>query len=274
MKQISAVLFSCLFLFSCFSQNKQNELDSTLQYKTIVLESKILNEKRTINCWFPADVNTSIDSIPVLYMLDGGVEEDFLHLAKTIQELIHTKMIPPMMLVGIENTVRRRDLTGKTNNKKDRKIAPVVGGSDLFRRFVAEELFTEISSQFPFVSTKKGIIGESLAGLFVTETLLLQPNLFDYYIAFDPSLWWNDHQLVKNAANHLTNNSFDSKRYWFASSNASDIFKHTNSLATAISSQNAVRLVWKYESRPTETHATIFKATKVEALLWMFGPNK
>ncbi len=32
------------------------------------------------------------------------------------------------------------------------------------------------------------IVGESLAGLFIVETFLLEPDLFDTYIAFSPSV--------------------------------------------------------------------------------------
>lgn len=55
------------------------------------------------------------------------------------------------------------------------------------------------------ITPKKGIIGESLAGLFVTETFLLEPDNFDFYIAFDPSLWWNANYYDKNAAKYLAN---------------------------------------------------------------------
>ena len=37
----------------------------------------------------------------------------------------------------------------------------------------------------------------------VVETSLLEPDLFDTYIAFDPSLWWNGEHFVKTAADRL-----------------------------------------------------------------------
>ena len=49
------------------------------------------------------------------------------------------------------------------------------------------------------------IVGESLAGLFVVETFLLEPDLFDSYLAFDPSLWWNGGQLVREAGDRQLN---------------------------------------------------------------------
>ena len=46
-------------------------------------------------------------------------------------------------------------------------------------------------------------MGESLAGLFVVETFFLEPELFDTYIAIDPSLWWNNQKLVEDSAARL-----------------------------------------------------------------------
>ena len=59
---------------------------------------------------------------------DGGVAEDFLHVAGLVQVSVGNGTMRPFLLVGIENTERRRDMTGPTENENDRKIAPRVGG--------------------------------------------------------------------------------------------------------------------------------------------------
>ena len=104
-------------------------------------------------------------------MPDGGVHEDFPHIANTLAELLAAKKIPPFILAGIENTQRRRDLTGSPKVAKDKEIAPVVGESEKFLLFIQDELIPEINKRYRTTSTK-GITGESLAGLFVTETFL------------------------------------------------------------------------------------------------------
>src|SRR6185503_3938979 len=108
----------------------------------------------------------------------------------------------PFILVGIENTQRRRDMTGPTENPEDKKIAPKVGGSALFRAFIRKELIPEVKARYRSTN-ETAIVGESLAGLFIVETFLLEPDLFDTYIAFDPSLWWNNKKLVNGAAERL-----------------------------------------------------------------------
>ena len=71
-----------------------------------------------------------------------------------------------------------------------------MGGSQAYRTFIRTELMPEVARRYRTTS-ESAIVGESLAGLFVVETLALEPDLFDTYIAIDPSLWWNDGMLQK-----------------------------------------------------------------------------
>jgi predicted alpha/beta superfamily hydrolase len=123
-------------------------------------------------------------------MPDGAINEDFPHIANALSGLLTRKEIVPVVLVGIPNTVRRRDLTGPTEVPSDREVAPVIGGSEKFRRFIREELIPEIERRY-VVTTTRSIIGESLAGLFVMETFFLEQEVsFHGYAAISPSLWW------------------------------------------------------------------------------------
>lgn len=265
MRTIYHTLFLLLFLAK--QSNGQEYNDSIPKHESFTIYSKQVAESRTINIWLPLEYQMSSDSLPVLYMLDGGIKEDFPHIANTLAALIKAKKIQPIILVGIENTQRRKDLTGHTNVKKDKKIAPVVGGSEQFRAFVCEELFVAINNRYR-TTARKGIIGESLAGLFVTETFLLNPNMFDFYIAFDPSLWWNDKYLVKNANEYLEQFPTTTKVFWVASSGAKDIFKTVGKFAGILKIKNIKNLIWHHAPEPKEKHHTIFRATKEKALIW------
>src|SRR3954464_6991502 len=117
--------------------------------ETFTIDSRVLNETRRINVYLPADYKKSATTrMPVLYMPDGGVAEDFLHVAGLVQVLTGNGTMRPFILVGIENTERRRDLTGPTENANDKKIAPRVGGSAQFRAFVLDELFPLIEKRY------------------------------------------------------------------------------------------------------------------------------
>ena len=257
-----------MFSFLLVSCNKLSQpKDAIPSHETFTINSKLIGENRTINVWFPADYASGKDSLTVLYMPDGGVEEDFPHIANTLSELINSKKIKPVILVGIENTQRRRDLSGPTEVETDKEIAPEIGGSEKFRDFVKEELFPEIEKRYR-TTLERGIIGESLAGLFIVETFLEQPEMFDFYIAIDPSLWWNDHHLVKISKEKLAKFPSDEKRFWFAGSDAEDIYKFTRELENLLKSDAPQNLKWQYSDEPNEQHQTIYRATKVKALEW------
>lgn len=255
------LLFLMIFSISCNSQPLE---DPVPVYQEIKLFSKILNEERVINIWIPEGYENA--ELPVLYMPDGGIKEDFPHIANTLEKLIKEEKIKPILLVGIQNTERRRDLTGVTNVASDKKIAKVVGGSSKFRNFIQSELFPQINNKYK-TTNYKGIIGESLAGYFIVETFFDAPQLFDVYIAMDPSIWWNNHSIVRNAASSL-DTSHQNKILWFAGSNAKDINKYTNQLKDIFQKKSLEGLKWKYEDEPNEEHTTIYRATKEKALIW------
>lgn len=259
------LLAGFLFLTSCSNASQPNDLIP--EHETFKIQSIQVGEERTINIWTPESYKTSEDSLPVMYMADGGIKEDFPHIANTLAKLIKEKRIKPLILVGIENTQRRRDLTGFTEVEKDKEIAPVVGGAEKFRAFINEELFSEVNKKYR-TTNEKSIIGESASGLFVMETFFLKPEMFDHYIAFDPSLWWNNHYLTRTANEHLAKFPTTEKRIWFASSDATDVSLYTKQLAIIFKAENLPNLKWKFSDEPKETHATIFRATKEKAIIW------
>jgi hypothetical protein len=256
----------CVFLSNC-SQAPAYD-DPVPEHDTFKIESKQVGETRTINIWTPPEYKSGNDSLPVLYMPDGGiVEEDFPHIANTLAELVKSKKIPPVILVGIQNTKRQRDLTGPTEVEKDKEIAAEVGKSANFRAFIREELIPEINKKYR-TTARKGIIGESLAGLFVMETFLLQPADFDFYISFDPSLWWNGHNYDKNVEKYLQNLPEKKTVIWFASSGEEGMSKAAHSIANALEKVSSSKVMWKYSDEPKEKHNTIFRATKEKAIIW------
>ncbi|TNE70112.1 alpha/beta hydrolase [bacterium] len=271
MKKLYPILVLTLMSVS-FCAKKPLNTDPIPTHKIITIESSYLQETRTITVWTPPEYETEGLTLPVMYMPDGGLKEDFPHIANTMASLIEKNQIPPMILVGIENTFRRRDLTGPTEIEKDKEIAPVVGGSENFRKFIQFELIPEINKTYR-TSDLRGILGESAAGLFIMETFFLSPELFKYYIAFDPALWWNNHYLVRTAQEHLSTFPKKPITLWFAGSSATDISPYTNELAHTLDSLQVPLLRWNYSDEPNEKHSTIFRATKEKAIIWALNPS-
>ena len=112
------------------------------------------------------------------------------------------------------------------------------------------------------------IVGESLAGLFVVETFLLEPDLFDTYIAFDPSLYWNNQKLVNDAAKTLRSRPDLKKTLYFAQSSDGDAQRFADILG-----KNApAGINWHYEKMPEEKHSTIYHPAALKAFRALFKP--
>jgi uncharacterized protein len=238
--------------------------------ETFTINSKILGETRRINVYAPPGYKESAETrLPVLYMPDGGMAEDFLHVAGLVQVSVGNGTMRPFLLVGIENTQRRRDMTGPTENESDKKIAPRVGGSEAFRRFIRDELMPQVKSRYR-TTNEKAIVGESLAGLFVVETFLLEPDLFDTYIAFDPSLWWNNQKLVGDAVGLLRARPKTEKTLYLASS--SEDREATQRFADVLGKDAPTGLRWHYEKMPDEKHSTIYHPAALKAFRAVFKP--
>lgn len=242
--------------------------------ETFTVVSDVLGEARTINVYRPPLYGDTTEvQLPVLYMPDGGLGEDFLHIAGLLQVSVMNGTMRPFLLVGIENTERRRDLTGPTAVAQDRAIAPRVGGSAAFRRFIRTELMPSVNARYR-TTGETGIMGESLAGLFVVETFLVEPDLFNTYIAFDPSLWWNDQQLINEAGHRLRSGQYAHRTFYLASSREEQIAVVARRLADALEAESPNGLSWQFHAMPDESHATIFHPAALAAFRRLFRPSQ
>jgi hypothetical protein len=118
------------------------------------------------------------------------------HTSSTIEFLARNGRMSEMIVVGITNTDRTRDLSPtKASNPAQ---APTAGGADNFLKFIATELIPEIEKRYR-VQPYRVLAGHSLGGLFVVHTLITRPELFNSYVAVSPSLQWNDEVTLRRA---------------------------------------------------------------------------
>lgn len=249
-----------------FATARPQAPDGVPAHDTFTVVSHVLGEPRLINVHVPAAYAASTTvRFPVLYMPDGGTDEDFPHVVNTVDSLIALHQIRPVIVVGIPNTQRRRDLTGPTRVHADSAIAPRVGGSAAFRRFIATEVIPAVGARYR-VTGERSIVGESLAGLFVVETFLLEPTLFKHYVALDPSLWWNNGGLIDSAPTLLAGRDTTPRSLFLASSSQPEIAAGTQHLARLLDAIPPGQLTWVCTPRPDLTHATIFRGVGPGAL--------
>ena len=234
-------------------------------HDTPAVVARVLGEARRVNVHTPAAYATARRArFPVLYMPDGGLDEDFPHVVATVDSLVALGRIRRVIVVGVPNTARPRDLTGPTRVARDSAIAPRVGGSAAFRGFLRDDLVPTIDARYRSTG-ERGIVGESLAGLFVVETLLTEPALFTHYVALDPSLWWDRGALADSAAARLRRLDVRGRTLYVAGSK-DDVDDRTARRAAALRTARPGGLAWTYVPRPDQTHATIFRAAGPAAL--------
>lgn len=243
-------------------------------HTSFTIDSAVLKEVRRINVYTPPgyDRESRVD-YPVLYMPDGGLQEDFPHVAGDIDAAIRAGEMRPMIVVGIENTERRRDMTGPTEVASDREIAPRAGGSAAFRAFIADELMPQVRRRYR-TNGSTAIVGESLAGLFVVETFFVQPKLFDTWIALSPSLWWNDMALARGAFARLQAQPPLDATLYVASAGDDGLDEAGGGLLrAALCDHTPHGLRWFYQPWPQLQHATLYRGAAPAVFRQLFPPK-
>ena len=201
-RRIQVVFVFSLFVLSNIGAQNIPKIESKFPLtigETIEIYSTVLNETRKLNIYLPQGYSPdSIKKYPVIYLLDGSMDEDFIHIAGLVQfaSFPWINFIPETIVVGISNIDRKRDFTFHTDDKELKKEFPTSGYSATFIDFVENELQPFVENKFN-IDTISTLIGQSIGGLLATEILFKKPDLFDNYIIVSPSLWWDNESLMK-----------------------------------------------------------------------------
>ncbi len=221
------------------------------------------DDLRQVNVYLPEGYAGGTERYPVLYVIDGGLSQDFLHIAGTSALNAIWGRSLPVIVVGIESRDRRAELIGSAGNAAQRKQYPTAGQSARFRAFLRDRVKPLVSANYR-TDGDDGVIGESLAGLFIVETWLREPGLFHRYAAIDASLWWDDAALSKSAANLLATNRSSAPLYLTYSNEGQETAQAAQSVARA-----GAALVC-LSPRTDLTHATAYHMLSPQALQFLF----
>jgi hypothetical protein len=135
----------------------------------------------------------------VVWMLDGATDEDFPWVVEHLTAATKRGELPALVLVGVDNPERRFDLTPPSSDARDHEAIPHHGGAaktfDDLRSHLLPRVDATIAACGPRI-----LMGESLAGLFILDAYRKDPRLFDAYVAFDPSAWWDAGRIVPQLA--------------------------------------------------------------------------
>ena len=274
LKQLPFVAVAgCLCASSSFAHTAEPMAKQTSEPITIgsshQLYSNGLGEVRTVNVLLPPSYTKAPSRrYPVLYLIDGGVEQDLLHIAGVVQLGAIWGRSAEAIVVGIETKDRRRELVGPTHDPELLGRYPTAGSSEKFRTFLRDQVKPFIAGHYR-TNGADAVLGESLAGLFVIETYLNEPELFGGYGAIDPSLWWDKEALSETAA-QKTGERQKGRPLFLAV--AKEQSEDPAAFQRTVSALRSKGLTFCLAIQPEHTHATIYQQTSPEVIQYLMPP--
>ena len=227
------------------------------------LQSDVLKQNRKISIFLPEGYDAKDARYPVLYVLDADGRDQ--HTVPTARFLFVNNKMPKVIVVGVFNIDRNHDFLPDSS-----KAASTGGGADNFVQFFKKELIPYINNNFktePF----NVLIGHSYGGVFVMQALLNDPDLFDAYIAIDPSFWYKNQMQIKSAQNE-----FLKAKNWnkpiFISGREGGGMKDMGitPMEKLLKSSAPAGLKWKIVAYPNEDHGSVPFKSVYDGLRYIF----
>jgi predicted alpha/beta superfamily hydrolase len=269
-----------LLLVAFKAQSQRTEPYKYTASEVVTIHSTLLNEDRKVYIHCPKLDSSDINNrFPVLYLMDG--ENHFELLSQYVDYLSRTDVsaMPKIIVVGIPNTKRVRDLTpthsilnyeGKPDTTAWYKSS---GGNENFLEFLKKELMPFIDSNYK-TQQYKLFAGHSFGGISSINCMLTHPDMFDAYIAVSPSFWWDNEYLLKLTEKKIKSGSTLNKKLFYCDGNegGSNSFFHKGLLKfdSALAVKKIVGLDYKYKYYPNEMHMTVPIVAYLDALRFIF----
>ncbi len=229
--------------------------------ETLKLQSKILGEERKILISTPLGYSQSEERYPVLYLTDGDAH--LVHTRGTVDFLARNGLMPDVIVVGVANTDRTRDLspTRQTQARPDgtREQLEYGGGAAKFLDFFAQELIPFVESHYR-TAPHRILAGHSLGGLFSLTALTERPDIFNAFIAASPALSWDDDFIIRQTEKFFAGRS-EFKRTLFVT--MADEEKgappptRLERLRAALRASKASGFSWETKLMADEDHGTV-----------------
>ena len=270
-----------LLLLAAFkAQSQHTEAYKYTPSEVVTIHSTLLNEDRKVYIHCPTLDSSDVNKrFPVLYLLDG--ENHFELLSQYVDYLSRSDVaaLPKIIVVGIPNTKRVRDLT-PTHSIFDYEGKPDTsgwykssGGNEIFLEFLKTELMPFIDSNYK-TQQYKIFAGHSFGGISSINCMLTHPDMFDAYIAISPSFWWDNEYLLKLTEKKLKSGATLNKKLFYCDGNegGSNSFFHKGLLKfdSVIVEKKIVGLDYKYTYYPNEMHMTVPIVAYLDALRFIF----
>ena len=235
-----------------------------------IVHAAALGDDREINVWLPPSYSKSDRRYPVVYLIDGALDQDFEHIAGLAQYGALSWIFEELIVVGVQTKDRRAELTWRSTDPAENRDFPTNGNSAAFRKFLTGEVKPLIDAKYR-TSGEDALMGESLAGLFIVETFLKHPDAADSFIAISPSLWWDYGSLGKDAKKILGDFPKGEREIYLAIASEKGAMREgVLALVAGLKKQKPKGVAWTFSDRPDLQHATIYHREALEALVWAF----
>ncbi|MEK6280102.1 MAG: alpha/beta hydrolase-fold protein [Acidobacteriota bacterium] len=225
---------------------------------TLTIKSSVLGEDRVILVRPPARYDTNKLSYPVLYMTDGDAH--IAHTSSSAEFLARNGRMSELIVVGITNTDRTRDLTPTKPSQTGATGAPqfpTAGGADKFLKFIETELIPEIEKRYR-VRPYRILAGHSLGGLFTFHALLSRPEVFGSYVAVSPSLQWDNQILVKRAEDFFkTHKELNATLFMTLGNEPGPIDDSFHQMKQVLTRNTTNGFEWEAQQWPDEDHGSV-----------------
>jgi predicted alpha/beta superfamily hydrolase len=172
--------------------------------------SRVFRNTRFLRVWLPPGYDDSANAgrrYPVLYLNDGqnlfepstsftGVE---WQVDETADRLIREGTIPPMIIVGIDNSGRDRIREYMPYRSLQPMILRVQGSR--YPNFLIKEVMPFVARNYRVAvgPENTGLGGSSLGALISLYTAAVRPGVIGRLLLESPSLWASNRQLIKNS---------------------------------------------------------------------------
>jgi predicted alpha/beta superfamily hydrolase len=266
-KLFTLSLLPCLLTNSIYAQ-----LDTipSSNEKAFLLNSKILNQQRSIWVHVPADYTSTNQPYPVIYLLDGDGHFKYVSQLTDYLSDYDRNRIPEMIVVGIVNIDRGKDLNlahPVLNGKKDSNIVSTTEGAGRFLKFIQQELVPAIDSNYR-TQPYRIIMGHSLAGQFALYTKNTFPELFQASILISPAIHDDNIKLLNDFGLLLKQHRQLSGKLFVTIGNEG--MQKVDLLVQQLKQYAPKSFEWNFKQYPDENHFSVTYKSMFDALKFMY----
>lgn len=260
---ISSGIFIGLIFLTGFLLSSCSRRYDTIEVGEIHrIHSAALDESRLLYIYTPKDYEFRKSTYPVVYLLDG--KNHFKHISGIVDFLSNSVQIPKMIVVGIQSIDQDIDFGTEPT-----------GYSKRFKKFISEEVTGYIEQNYrtdPF----RILVGHSMGGLCVLNTILSPGACFNAYLSISPWLEHDNRSLLNQIDSLLENTSHGNSHLFLAYAESEYYLKEAAELLIKkLKTKAPAELNWSahllnYECHETTFHPGVYYGIKSLYTNWRF----